>query len=68
MTDPTTTRAELDATHEAAVENLRRKREHGMKQARRVALAHVRALRRSARAMPWWKRLAFWVSIERGTR
>lgn len=34
---------------------------------RQMVLVHVRALRRSARRLPWWRRPAFWLRIWRET-
>jgi len=35
---------------------------------RRLALVHVRALRRSAARLPWWKRPLYWARLWRETR
>lgn len=61
------TAEERDQIHVDAVAKLRAKLAAEATEQRLVALAHVRALRRSARRLPWWKRPLYWARVWRAT-
>jgi hypothetical protein len=68
MTRRLPTLDELDQAHRDALAGLRGRHQQKATEARRVAMVHVRALRRSAGRLPWWRRVVFWAQVWGETR